>query len=307
MLTKLSHFTKLRRIAAVLMALLCTAVFTVLSSEHSGGRRLFQHTIMVSGTQVVVHDELALNAFAQEDFSSEEGRALCLSTPFRTGIDVSAHQGKVNWKKAAEDGISFAMLRCGFRGYGSGTICEDEYFAKNAKKAAKAGLDLGVYFFSQAISVEEAVEEANFVLDMVEGLPLTLPIVFDWEVIAADQSGANGARTDNMDGETLTACALAFCDTIRSAGYQPMLYCNSETGYFLYDIAQIQETGLPIWFASFHTDWPSYYYHMDWWQYTDKGTVNGIEGNVDLTIWPLETDPADNTGDGTASSYSKSG
>lgn len=296
-----------RYAAAALITLLCAAVLCVLSSDSIHGRRPFHTVISVSGREVILYEDLERNPFDQEAFVPVDGRMTYLSAPYRIGVDVSSHQGKVNWKKVAGDGISFAMLRCGVRGYGSaGVLKEDERFAYNAKKAAAAGLDIGVYLFSQATSVEEAEEEARFVLDLVKGVPLTLPIVFDWETIPASDSGEDGARTDGMEMDLVTDCALAFCRVIEEAGCSPMVYFNTETGYFLYDIRRIQEEGLPVWFASYHTDWPDFYYHVDWWQYTDSGTVNGIEGPTDLNIIPVQQDPADagDPADGSSSWHS---
>lgn len=247
--------------------------------------------ILVNGNYVRIDKKLEMNPYSEEDFLRENGRVTYLNGDYRTGIDVSSHQGKVNWKKVADDGISFAMLRCGVRGYGQkGIIREDETFAYNLEHAAAVGLDVGVYFFSQAVSVEEAEEEANFVLDTLQNAPLTLPVVFDWETITAEESGEDGARTDGMDKETVTDCALAFCRVIREAGYDPMVYFNNDVGYFSYDISRIQEENLPIWFASYHADYPDYYYHVDWWQYTDSGTVKGVTGDADLSIMPVVVD-----------------
>ncbi|MCQ2442459.1 MAG: glycoside hydrolase family 25 protein [Oscillospiraceae bacterium] len=284
--------------ALALVLVVCAAFFVVRRSI-----RPRREIITVNGNQLYVNKELLPNEYTPEDFVREGDRVSCPLLPYRTGVDVSSHQGEVDWNAVAGDGISFAMLRCGYRGYGqSGKLNADTHFKDNFKQAYAAGLDIGVYFFSQAISEEEAVEEARFVLEAVKKLDLTLPIAFDWEVISNEESGQEGARTDGLDEETVTACALAFCQTIQEAGYEAMVYCNSETGYFFYDIAQFQEQGLPIWFASFHSDYPNYYYHMDWWQYTDHGSVAGIENGVDLTIWPLERDPSDGAQDGASSS-----
>lgn len=288
-MTVSSCFRKLILPLALVLALAFCAAGVFLCSG-----RLNREIITVNGNQLYVDKQLERNCFTEEDFIRAEDRASCTTLPYRTGVDVSSHQGEVDWNAVAEDDISFAMLRCGYRGYGEGgEINPDKRFAENAEQVAAAGLDFGVYFFSQAVSEEEAIEEAQFVLDSVKEVDLTLPIAFDWEVIPQSESGETGARTDEVDRDTVTACALAFCQTIRDAGYDAMIYCNSETGYFSYDAAQIQAEELPVWFASFHTDYPNYYYHMDWWQYTDQGSVSGIETGVDLTIWPLEVDPSD--------------
>lgn len=137
------------------------------------------------------------------------------------GIDVSTYQGEIDWEQVALSGIDFAMIRLGLRGYTQGGIRMDSMFERNIDEALAAGLDVGVYFFSQAVSVQEAEEEADFVLGQLEGYTLTYPVVFDWESVS-DAS----ARTNHMDAEEVTRCAAAFCDKIAAAGYTPMIYVN---------------------------------------------------------------------------------
>src|SRR5699024_10816934 len=130
-------------------------------------------------------------------------------------IDVSSHQGEIDWQKVATSGVEFVFIRLGYRGYGSeGTLNLDPYFKQNLAGAKAAGLKVGIYFFSQAISVEEAREEAQFVLSYLAGTQLDYPVVYDWEPI----SGAS-ARTDGLDSVTLTDCAITFCETVAQAGY----------------------------------------------------------------------------------------
>lgn len=143
------------------------------------------------------------------------------------GIDVSTHQGEIDWQAVAGDGVEFAMIRLGYRGYTAGSLNLDARFVQNIEGALEAGLKVGVYFFSQAITVEEAIEEAQFVLDALEpyaGL-LDFPVVFDWEDI-----GTTTARTYKLDTDILNACALAFCGEIEAAGYEPMIYFYPNLG-----------------------------------------------------------------------------
>lgn len=128
------------------------------------------------------------------------------------GVDVSVHQENIDWQKVKESGIDFAMIRLGYRGYGSGEAGLDENYAENIQGAREAGIDAGVYFFSQAITVEEAVEEANLVIESLKGLDINYPVVYDWEIIYDDT-----ARTDNVSVDVLTDCCVAFCETIRNA------------------------------------------------------------------------------------------
>ena len=156
--------------------------------------------------------------------------------------------------------------------------------------AKGCGMELGVYFFSQAISVTEAIEEANWVLEHLKNYPVTLPVVFDWEKVDADN-----ARTADLDVTTLTDCAVAFCETIRRAGYEPCIYYNRTTGYYRYDLTRL--TNYKVWLALpcnppdlVH---PSFYYHIDMWQYSITGQVPGISVETDLDYIfdpiPIET------------------
>ena len=193
------------------------------------------------------------------------------------GVDVSSYQGSVDWEKAAEDGIDFAMIRVGYRGYGQeGKLMEDTVFRDNLQGALDAGLEVGVYFFSQAITEEEAREEADFVLELIDGYDLTYPVVFDWENITYDT-----ARTDGIDSQTLTALADAFCRRVEEAGYQPMIYFNQYLAYLMYDLEGI--TQWPFWLAEYN-ETPGFYYTFQMWQYTDAGQVDGIQGEVDLNL-----------------------
>ncbi|MCD7757501.1 MAG: lysozyme [Clostridiales bacterium] len=302
--TKLHNRIKWALRAALVLAL--AAVFAVFSSDAVNGRWAYYlpTTITVNGEEVVVNEALEQNEYTEEDFTlDEDGRMVCLTSGYRTGIDVSAHQGDIDWEAVAADGVSFAMLRVGFRGYGAeGTLNLDEYFLQNAQAAVEAGLDIGVYFFSQATSAAEAEEEAAFVLEQLEGLTITFPVAYDWELIDAEDSGEAGARTDDVDDETAAACAEAFCAAITQAGYQAALYVNNQTGYFSYDDALLQSYFL--WYAGYDQSYPDYYYAVDLWQYTESGTVDGIVGGVDLNIYPIETDPADSGSDGDVSGSS---
>jgi len=195
----------------------------------------------------------------------------------RTGVDVSFYQKEIDWQAVAADGIDFAILRLGYRGYTEGGLNMDSCFVQNLQGALDAGLEVGVYFFSQAITPEEAEEEAGYVLDALGGQALSYPIAFDWEPIVPGR----GARTDGLDGGTLTQCAAAFCSAIREAGYSPVVYLNQEQGYFSYDLRQLSDCAL--WLAEYDSS-PDFYYHFDLWQYTHTGQVAGIQGNVDLDL-----------------------
>lgn len=193
-----------------------------------------------------------------------------------TGVDLSAHNNVTDWAALKADGIDFVMLRTGYRGYGSGKLEKDTKFRAYYRAAKEAGLLVGAYFFSQAVSEEEAVEEAILTAQMLEGCELDFPVAYDWELIFHDS-----ARTDNIPVDVLTDCTLAFCQNIESFGYRPMVYQNKRTTLFKLDLPRIAE--IPFWLAEYG-DGPTYIYEYDMWQYSCTGAVDGVEGNVDLNL-----------------------
>lgn len=237
---------------------------------------------------VITYKDRQLPAFAQVGlsrydpacFTAANGRVTYAQEgkTALTGVDVSFYQKDIDWHQVKASGIDFAMIRVGFRGYGpSGLISEDSCFRQNVTGALEAGLQVGVYFFSQAVNVWEAREEANFVLSAIQGYDVTFPVVFDWERITNNSS----ARTNGLPGSTMTLCAQAFCDTIAQAGYTPVVYFNQDAGYLDYDLDLLKNYG--FWLAEYRSV-PTFYYHFDLWQYTAKGRVPGIEGEVDLNL-----------------------
>lgn len=194
----------------------------------------------------------------------------------RAGIDVSTHQKEIDWPAVAADGVDFAILRLGHRGYTEGGLFLDETFETNLQGALDAGLEVGVYFFSQAVTPEEAEEEADYVLNALDGQALAFPVAFDWEPITGDE-----ARTDGLDGEVMTRCAAAFCKRVKDAGYRAAVYFNQTQGYLRYDLREL--TDYELWLAEYGTV-PDFYYHFDLWQYSHTGRVDGIQGDVDLDL-----------------------
>lgn len=192
------------------------------------------------------------------------------------GIDVSSHQGDINWNQVAEDGVEFAIIRVGFRGYGKeGKLVQDEKFEKNIKGAIDAGIKVGVYFFSQAINDEELQEEARMVLDSIAPYQIDCPIVYDVEKVSG-----NG-RMNNISVEERTRLTLKFLEIIENNGYQPMIYHNTEMAALMIDIAAFEK--YEKWYASYNQTM-FYPYEYKIWQYSEKGKVKGIKGDVDLNI-----------------------
>lgn len=193
------------------------------------------------------------------------------------GIDVSEHQKYIDWQSVARSGIDYAYIRVGWRGYTEGGLYQDAYFESNIRDAIDAGLDVGVYMFSQAITVQEAIEEANFVLERIAGYNVTMPIVFDWEKV----EDAN-ARTADLSMQTRTDCAVAFCETVKNAGYEPCVYFNRNIGYYGFDLTRL--TDYEFWFSLPEQGFPNFYYACDMWQYSFTETVPGVEGPTDMNL-----------------------
>lgn len=192
------------------------------------------------------------------------------------GVDVSYYQGEIDWPAVAADGIDFAFIRAGYRGYVSGALLADENCAANLAGAIAAGLPVGLYVFSQAITEEEAVAEAELALEQAAGYQISYPVAFDMEEIHNET-----ARTDSLSREEATAIALAFCQRIEEAGLRPVIYGNIKFLAGRLDLSQL--TGYPLWLAQYY-DRPLFPYDFHFWQYSSSGQVAGINGDVDLNI-----------------------
>lgn len=201
----------------------------------------------------------------------------------RVGVDVSDHQGEIDWQAVADSGVDFAIIRCGWRGYSAGGLNEDEHFRQNIEGAQAAGLDVGVYFFSQATSLAEGAEEALFTLDLLEGYDLQLPVYFDWEEIADDE-----ARTDDVPGSVVTDACLEFCEIIQSEGYEAGVYTYLNLAYYTYELDRLKD--LTFWLGD-PGSFPEFYYDHDIWQYTFTGSVPGIDTEVDMNVIYVSTVP----------------
>ncbi len=190
------------------------------------------------------------------------------------GIDVSKWQGSIDWNAVKNSGVSFVIIRCGYRGSSSGSLIKDPMFESNIKGATNAGLKVGLYFFSQAVSEKEAVEEASMAIALAQNYKISYPIFIDTE-------WTSGGRANSISKETRTAVCKAFCETIKSAGYTPGVYaCKS---WYQDSLNVSSLNGYKIWLAQYASQ-PTYSNRYDMWQYTDKGKVNGITTNVDMNI-----------------------
>ncbi len=192
------------------------------------------------------------------------------------GIDVSKFQGKIDWDKVKAAGVEFAIIRVGFRGYNEGTLELDPYFEENIKGATESGIHVGVYFFSQAITVEEAKEEAQFVLDKIKGYKVTYPVIIDTEHVTTYP-----ARANSLSRQHRTDIAKVFCEEVKAHGYKPMIYANTKWMVMGIDLEQLSDYDL--WFAYYGNNL-SFPYQYDILQYSDTGKIDGINHAVDLNI-----------------------
>lgn len=196
---------------------------------------------------------------------------------YRRGIDVSEFNGEIDWKKVKKAGMEFVFIRAGYRGYGDHAgLVEDKRFRENLEGASKAGLDIGLYFFSQALTPEEARQEAEYMVKLLDGRKVSLPLVCDLEHIEFDQ-----ARTDDLTPAQASENVRAFCRRIGELGYRPMFYSNLVWEAFGYELETMTE--IPIWYADYEAR-PQTPYRFSIWQYSCQGQVDGIPSKVDLDI-----------------------
>lgn len=224
-------------------------------------------------TEPAVSNQLPKNEYDRDLFWEENGYIHYENS--LVGIDVSSHQEEIDWKKVKADGVDFAIIRAAYRGYTNGGLSMDPWFRENLQGAKKAGLQVGVYLFSQATTMQEAEEEAAFLLECLDGQALDFPVYYDWETVEAD------ARTDHVTGEEVTAFALQFCKTVEAAGYKAGVYFNESMGYTFLRLAQLQQ--YEFWLAQYQKN-PDFYYDFTTWQYTADGKVSGISTPVDLNV-----------------------
>ena len=215
----------------------------------------------VTGTQVIQG--------VQYTFSSSGVRSGTV------GIDVSKFQSAINWTKVKNAGINFVMIRCGYRGYGTGVLVEDPMFASHITGAKAAGLRVGVYFFSQAVNEAEAVEEASMAVKLANRYGINMPIAIDSEYAAG-----GAGRADGLSKSARTSVTKAFCNTVASAGHTPMVYASKSWFSDHLNVSQFPGS-YRIWVAHY-ADKCGYSGRYDMWQYTSKGRVDGVSGNVDM-------------------------
>ena len=295
----------MKRARTMIPVLVCLLLLAI---SAAGGQQMAEKKEQDSATGIRIEEKDGKEYFIFQDVKENSYRAellenvpkniydfSCLSTDEDTGfkkyndekngitskmgIDVSEFQGgDIDWKQVKDSGIEFVIVRIGYRAYGeSGELVKDDMFEQNIEGALDAGLEAGVYFFSQAITPGEAVEEAEFVLDLIRPYKITGHVVYDTEEIKGDT-----ARTDGNTRQEFTNYCKVFCDTVEHAGYDSMIYANMKWMAFTLDMEEL--TDYDFWYADYH-ELPQNPYDYAIWQYSETGAVPGINANVDLNIW----------------------
>lgn len=238
---------------------------------------------LYEGTRLIPKFDLPVCKYDTDKFK-DEGRFIRYDDSKAVkGIDVSEFQGAIDWQQVQESGmVDFAFIRLGYRGMTQGLLTTDEFFEQNYQGATDAGIPVGIYFFSQAITAAEAEAEADYVLSILDGRSLTYPIAFDWEnPIPSESLPAEDLRAYDAEGSDVAAYGAAFCKRIKEGGYKPCFYTNKNMGYRFFDMDKVKD--YPIWLAEYNKA-PSWYYDFRIWQYTDQGTIPGINTTVDMNI-----------------------
>jgi len=225
---------------------------------------------------------------ASSDNSNEESNLINLNKSVAYGIDVSHHNGKIDWKKVKNE-VDFAFIRVGYRTYDKGTVCLDKKAKSNLKSANKNAVPIGVYFYSQAINEEEAEEEASFVLTEIKDYDISLPVVIDFEY--ATKNGKNVGRLSeaNLTKKEKTALINAFCKKVKNAGYTPAVYASSYIFKSHINVKKLDED-IMIWVADYN-DEVTYSGDYDFWQFSEKGKCKGVSSKyVDTNYWYIKTE-----------------
>ncbi|MGN0368077.1 MAG: glycoside hydrolase family 25 protein [Wujia sp.] len=232
-----------------------------------------------------IASEVPRNTYDVESYQMDEGASTIMRYSSEAGgkkatlaVDVSSYQTAIDWNVLKQAGVTVAIVRAGYRGYGeAGRLVEDDMFRNHIEGAKAAGLKVGIYFFSQALNYEEGVEEANFAISLVSQYNPEMPIIIDSEEIYADD-----ARTKDLTVEGRTDSIVGFCETVKAAGYQPMIYSNRN--WFAQSLDMTRLGTYPLWLAHYSNQ-PDFPYWYDAWQYTGNGAIEGFEQEIDMNVW----------------------
>lgn len=262
---------KSRKLAIFILACLAFVV-AIIAAFFLFPEQTIPHVILSETPQF---EGVPKNSYDKSLFREENGFLRYDGENCLVGIDVSSHQGQIDWQAVKDAGVDFAIIRGAYRGYTNGGLSADEMFLLNLEGAKRVGIQVGAYLFSQAISEQEALEEAEFLLEYLKDIPLDLPVYFDWEYVEAE------SRTQNIGGADITSFALRFCEKIEDAGYKAGVYFNKSMGYTVMNLSRLRD--YEFWLAEYAAV-PEFYFRYETWQYTDKATIDGIDAMVDLNI-----------------------
>lgn len=243
---------------------------------------------MYEGDMTIPYYDIPVSTCKPEDFEEKNGAVTYAGSSF-VGINVTQKAGEIDWAAVAESGVDFAMIRVGYRGYDKGRISLDSRFVENVTGAADAGLPVGVYFYSKAVTDAEAEEEANFVLEQIRPYSMTYPVAIFWEYDRKDSGEVDEkSRTVRCNGDQVTGFIQTFLKKIKTVGYNTAFYADKKMGYESLDLSRLSE--YDMWYAEFQPA-PSFYYDFEMWQYTKDGEVPGISSPVPVTISLKEYKP----------------
>ena len=251
--------------SVLLIAILAAALILILFALFRFLRAKPVEETVEPQVSVSVAPTLTPSSLSAQCFGESDGYKTYVSDTVtaKLGVDISSHQEWVDWDALAASPVDFVILRAGYRGYGDGSVNIDSYFAENIAAARNAGLGVGVYFFSQALTPEEAEEEARTVLAQLADYQIDYPIYYDWEPISDEN-----ARTATISATEITSCAQRFCQTIEQAGYRAGVYFNLDIALSYYHLTDLMD--YEFWLAEYQ-DTPSYPFAFGMWQYTDQG------------------------------------
>ncbi len=243
---------------------------------------------MYEGDMTIPYYDIRTSNYNPEDFEEKNGVVTYAGDSF-VGINVSQKAGEIDWNAVAESGVEFAMIRVGYRGNDKGRISLDSNFEANITGATEAGLPVGVYFYSKAVTDTEAEEEANFVLEQIRPYQMTYPVAIFWEYDRKDSGEVDEkSRTVRCNGDQVTGFIQTFLKKIKTVGYKTAFYADKKTGYESLDLSRL--TDHDMWYAEYQPA-PSFYYDYKMWQYTKDGEVPGISKPVPITISLKEYKP----------------
>lgn len=238
---------------------------------------------LYDGEMTIPYFDIPTNSYNKPDqFLERKGVVTYEGGESAVGINVNDQLGTIDWAQVAESGVEYAMIRVGFRQYGRGKIVADTEFEANIKGALDAGLPVGVYFYSKAVTDAEAEEEASFVLEKIRGYNVLYPVAFYWVYdVKEDGTLDEKSRTKQCNGDQVTGFIDTFCRKVKAAGFTASYYCDKSMGYEKLDLSKL--SGYDMWYAEFRTA-PSFYYNFTMWQYTKEATVPGIEKTVPINL-----------------------